>query len=424
MSLNQESILSFLLDRGGKVSNSELLSHFRSLIICGGSAEKQHNRDLFKSLVNSVAVVQQQDGMKFVVVKKRYQDFVGPCTAHKDRGVSTRAVRSDSEQNNTQRLKTNGNHCSTRALRVHAESPPKRRTRSMNEGSPNTTTVKVLNISRDQTSRTRTSGPVFAVIAVKSPPRDPAEPHTHGSILPRQRGTPHSRDTVGKDSNCSSVQERDGGIESHCFTSKHTQSTQARPPNKSTRPDVVEHCESVPLEPLAHQWLVKCAAGLWGQIHALLLQDAGLAPRRDFMCGFTALHWAAKDGTSEMVHKLINIPRRRGIHVDVNSKAHGGYTPLHIAAIHQHAEVMVVLVQSYGASVTERDHSGKKALHYLEKGVSAEIRALLGGVQRKENIKEVEDENKEHSKSFHISKLFHPHTGKRQKTATKFAQEW
>uniref|UniRef100_A0A3Q4MPY9 Sosondowah ankyrin repeat domain family member Ab n=1 Tax=Neolamprologus brichardi TaxID=32507 RepID=A0A3Q4MPY9_NEOBR len=200
MDLTQESILSFLLEHGGKVKNSELLNYFRRSINCSDPAEKQHNRELFKKLVNSVAVVKQIDEVKFVVL---------------------------------------------------------------------------------------------------------------------------------------------------------------RLPNKSTRQaDDAKYSESVPLERLAHEWLVKCAAGMWGHIYALLLQDTGLAQRKDFMSGFTALHWAAKDGSSEMIRKLMDIPKKRGIHVNVNTKAHGGYTPLHIAAIHGHTEVMVLLVQRY-RNVTKLFFRGK-----------------------------------------------------------------
>uniref|UniRef100_A0A3P9KMJ8 Uncharacterized protein n=1 Tax=Oryzias latipes TaxID=8090 RepID=A0A3P9KMJ8_ORYLA len=81
----------------------------------------------------------------------------------------------------------------------------------------------------------------------------------------------------------------------------------------------------------------------------------------------------------------------------VNSKSHGGYTPLHIAAIHGHTEVMELLVQRYGASISDRDNDGRKAIHYLEKGASMEVRALLGGQDKTEE--EEEDYKGKHSPS-------------------------
>uniref|UniRef100_A0A3Q2XJN6 Uncharacterized protein n=1 Tax=Hippocampus comes TaxID=109280 RepID=A0A3Q2XJN6_HIPCM len=133
-----------------------------------------------------------------------------------------------------------------------------------------------------------------------------------------------------------------GKVAEHCSMFKALQSwrnSHADDPVK-TQPDETECCGSVPLDPLAHEWLVKCASGLWGHAHAMLLQDAHLAHKKDFMSGFTALHWAAKDGNGEMVQKLMDITRRRGAHINVNSKAHGGYTPLHIAAIHAESRLV------------------------------------------------------------------------------------
>uniref|UniRef100_A0A8C3ATL5 Sosondowah ankyrin repeat domain family member Ab n=1 Tax=Cyclopterus lumpus TaxID=8103 RepID=A0A8C3ATL5_CYCLU len=378
MALTQESLLSFLLEHGGKVKNSELLNNFRRQINGSDPAEKQHNRDLFKKLVNSVAVVKQIDEVKFVVVKKRYQDFVKEAAhdaSHEtqmddslssqnaifsstspDRAESARIIYSDIENNNKCfPSRTNGNYYS------------------------GTTTVKVLNVPADQASRARKSGAVFAVIAVKSPPRDPAP-----------------------------------GTDSQCWKTPLTEHVKTpgaplvRPQNKR---DDAKYSECVPLEPLAHEWLVKCAAGLWGHIYGLLLQDTRLAQKKDFMSGFTALHWAAKNGNSEMIHHIVDISRKRGTYVNINSKAHGGYTPLHVAAMHGHSDVMVLLLQRYGANVNERDHDGKKALHYLGDCVSAEVRALMGGLQQsKYGEKTEDDEYREHSKGFNtISKLFQPH---------------
>uniref|UniRef100_A0A8C2WIF7 Uncharacterized protein n=1 Tax=Cyclopterus lumpus TaxID=8103 RepID=A0A8C2WIF7_CYCLU len=70
------------------------------------------------------------------------------------------------------------------------------------------------------------------------------------------------------------------------------------------------------------------------QVYGLLLRDNQLAEKRDFMSGFTALHWAAKCGNSEMLVKIIDLSRQGGVGVDINAKTHGGYTPLHIAALH------------------------------------------------------------------------------------------
>ncbi|XP_068181845.1 ankyrin repeat domain-containing protein SOWAHA [Antennarius striatus] len=462
MALTQESILSFLLDRGGKVKNSELLNNFRSLIGGSDPAEKQHNRDLFKRLVNSVAVVKQIDEMKFVVVKKRYQDFVkevahlGSQKTQTDERFSSQNVifsftpphtaepagriYSDIENNNMCcPSDANDTYCRD-AKRLPEDIMQDRKVLSRNTCCADTT-VKVLSLSRDQTNRARRSGAVFAVIAVKSPPRDSA-PATHGRSQTQLHQNKASDKPVKLATNVSTpllpnlnfqaCQKHVQSV-SQCWKNRQAENTQtpglplARTQNKTTKQgDDVRFSDCVPLEPLAHEWLVKCAAGQWGQVYGLLLQDLQLAQKKDFMSGFTAMHWAAKDGNCKMIHKLMGITAKGGVCLSINSKAHGGYTPLHIAAIHSRYDVIMLLVQKYGANVNERDNDGKKAIHYLGKGAPAEVRGLLGRRQQGENKEKTEDEEyREQSKGLAtFSKLFQPHMGKKLKPATKFAHDW
>ncbi|XP_054648014.1 ankyrin repeat domain-containing protein SOWAHA [Dunckerocampus dactyliophorus] len=398
MALTQESVLSFLLERGGKVRNAELLNHFGGLIHSGAPAAKQHNRELFKKLVNSVAVVRQIDGVKFVAVKKRYQDFV----VQDELSQNSTSTRLDAAQILYSDLENNNNNvCYPSHMNLHGTL----------QRSTSNTTVQVLNICGDQVGRA--SGAVFAVIAVTSPPKvsTPPEKVTARSCLDAQLPVCNKNEAPQRWANMEADDVQPPSL---------LQGSQ----NKSQRlVEEAECCGSVPLEPLAHEWLVKCAAGLWGHVHAMLLQDGRLAQKKDFMSGFTALHWAAKDGNTDMIHKLMDISRRRGTHVNINSKAHGGYTPLHIAAIHGHTEVMLLLVQRYGASVNERDNDGKKAHHYLGEAASEKVRALVGGMQLSKYWDKTDDEDyKEQAKGLNtISKLFQPH--RKQKHATRLTHD-
>uniref|UniRef100_A0A8C6SB69 Sosondowah ankyrin repeat domain family member Ab n=1 Tax=Neogobius melanostomus TaxID=47308 RepID=A0A8C6SB69_9GOBI len=307
------SILSFLLDRGGKVNNSDFLNHFRSRINSDDPAETQYNRDRFKKLVNSVAVVKTMDETKFVVVKNRYLDFIKDAP-----------------------------HCAS----------PK-----ASASSVDATMVRVLNIPGHQAKRAGKAVSVFAVVAVKSPPRTAAvKDELHHKATEESTFVTKVSPTKLPTSACIPACKSDDALSG----------------------EGTKYSESVPLDHLAHEWLVKCAAGLWGQVYALLLKDVHLIQRRDFMSGFTVLHWAAKEGNSEIIMKILGITRERDAFIDLNSKAHGGYTPLHIAAIHERKKVMFLLVRGYGANVNVRDNDGKKAFHYLSKNVSAEVRALLG----------------------------------------------
>ncbi|CAF99067.1 unnamed protein product, partial [Tetraodon nigroviridis] len=383
MALTQESILSFLLERGGKAKNSELLHHFRSRIGCSDPGERQHNRELFKKLVNSVAVVKHIDEVKFVVVKKRYQDFVkeaahggSPKTRGEDsfcsfsslspqRAQPPKILFSDVENNNNISVPSSPSdaYCCR----------PKRLSAGGGGGGADATSFKVLNLSGDQVKK---SGAVFAVVALRSPPRSVSPAAQGGNTQPKVgRGAP-AAPALGCPAYSKGAQR-----DSKCWTQGRTRSVpQVQPPNKTLRQgDDGKPLECVPLEPLAHEWLVKCAAGLWGRVCGLMQKDATLVHRKDFMSGFTVLHWAAKDGSCETMRKILDLSRKAGTCANVNSKAHGGYTPLHIAAIHGHADMVVLLVQRYGASIGLRDNYGRKAFHYLGKGAPGDVRALLGG---------------------------------------------
>ncbi|XP_062443580.1 ankyrin repeat domain-containing protein SOWAHA [Rhea pennata] len=140
-----------------------------------------------------------------------------------------------------------------------------------------------------------------------------------------------------------------------------------------------EETAAVPLEEAEHRWLVKAAGGRWSpELHGLLLADASLAARRDFMSGFTALHWAAKCGNCDMAGKIIEVATKAGGHVNINVKSYGGYTALHVAAMHGREEIITMLVRSYNAKTNLRDYSGKKPHHYLKDGASFAVRRLLG----------------------------------------------
>ncbi|KAF1526884.1 Ankyrin repeat domain-containing protein SOWAHA, partial [Eudyptes sclateri] len=148
-----------------------------------------------------------------------------------------------------------------------------------------------------------------------------------------------------------------------------------------------EETAAVPLEEAEHQWLVMAAGGQWTQqLHGLLLGDASLAARRDFISGFTALHWAAKSGNCDMVTNIIRAAEKGGARVNVDARSHGGYTALHLAAIHGQEKIITMLVYSYHAKTDLRDYSGKKPHQYLREGASSAVRRLLGDPSLPHNV--------------------------------------
>ncbi|OCT97300.1 ankyrin repeat domain-containing protein SOWAHB-like [Xenopus laevis] len=139
----------------------------------------------------------------------------------------------------------------------------------------------------------------------------------------------------------------------------------------------------VPLDPKEHEWIVKTATGLWIQVYGMFSIDPHLALHKDFITGYTALHWFAKHGCIDLFNKVVFGAKKAGIELDVNVKSSNGYTPLHIAAIHGHHKVAVMLVEKLKVNVKARDNSGKKAWQYLNTATSGEVWQLLGAPKGK-----------------------------------------
>ncbi|XP_050166467.1 ankyrin repeat domain-containing protein SOWAHD isoform X2 [Myiozetetes cayanensis] len=104
------------------------------------------------------------------------------------------------------------------------------------------------------------------------------------------------------------------------------------------------------LDPLEHAWLLTVAEGDAESIIKLLDLDPSLLTRRDFVTGFTALHWLAKHGHHESL-------------------------------IQGHEVLIKVLVGAYGADTSCRDHNGRKAWQYLRADTSRDLKELAGALE-------------------------------------------
>lgn len=128
----------------------------------------------------------------------------------------------------------------------------------------------------------------------------------------------------------------------------------------------------ITLTPEEKEWMLVSATADYHEMFKLLTRNARLAKVKDIANGYTALHWAAKFGKSDVVKMLSN-----KIGVNVNQRSHGGYTPLHLAAIQGHEDIIDLLVTVYKADPNIRDYSGKKAKQYLKNSASSRTQQLL-----------------------------------------------
>lgn len=450
MDISQESILSAFLEEGGKIKNSELLSKFKGPLNCSDPVEKKQNRDLFKMIINNLAVVKEIQEVKYVVLKKKFQLLL------KSRSDDGNELKEEEETEEVEKIKGKPSSeqrdvCENK--KTDKDPPEEKKSEqnpSLETDTDSSDTSPALSfieqaLQRQKSTDFKVKRSLHFVMPLKSgtdeaPKQGPACSRSTEIGMPKRFALPlrvapvvstpevHKEPDPIKTSfnnnnpvkvhlapvsstpgpSCSPRYKRRSSVDSVGISS----SPLARRQCKSAKPvDEPKYSDTTPLESSEHAWMVTSASGRWGLLYGLLLNDSQLAEKRDFISGFTALHWAAKCGNSDMLCKIIDLSRQTGKGVDINSKSYAGYTPLHIAAIHGHEYVIGILVNEYGANCNVRDNSGKKAHHYLDKRASHSILELLGGLKevRSEPQKNT-DEADAHKHTHTISRLFQPQT--------------
>lgn len=114
-------------------------------------------------------------------------------------------------------------------------------------------------------------------------------------------------------------------------------------------------------DPLKKQWVLASSQCDYQQMLSLLKQDPELCSYKDYIYGYTALHWAAKFNKPEII-KLI----AGNYKVNPNIKSSNGSTALHVAAQFKNKEIMDQLIYHYKADQDIRDNYGRKACQLLD----------------------------------------------------------
>ncbi|XP_041653619.1 ankyrin repeat domain-containing protein SOWAHD [Cheilinus undulatus] len=132
------------------------------------------------------------------------------------------------------------------------------------------------------------------------------------------------------------------------------------------------------LYPMEHAWMLSAVEGSYETILEFISADPHLLTRKDFISGYSVLHWLAKRGQDETLIKLLRFAEKAGINVNVNVRGSGGLTPLHVASMHRQYMVIKLLVGAFGANVDAMDYNGKRPWQYLEGDAPQEMKELLG----------------------------------------------
>ncbi|XP_066232993.1 ankyrin repeat domain-containing protein SOWAHC [Saccopteryx leptura] len=402
--LSHEAVLRFLAERGGRARHTDLVQHFAGAL--GGEPQK---RARFKELVNTVATVRTDpaDGSKYVHLKRRFYEDPPSPKAAPSRDLPRISVTAEPEPRGSapggadgpaeRREDILGPEAAALVAAPGPDCEP-------SGGEPSAAALGLPSLAGDSWS-----GPPLSGGARRKNSRRDAKPlargptpvrvedlelQPHGSAEvegspPGGTTAPRStrqnlRDLVMGSSPQLKRSVCTGGSSPGSFSGGGGGKGGGDSDSASLASSLAEEESSsggsVTLDPLEHAWMLSASDGKWDSLEALLICEPGLLAKRDFITGFTCLHWAAKHGRQELLAMLVNFANKHQLPVNINARTSGGYTALHLAAMHGHVEVVKLLVGAYDADVEVRDYSGKKASQYLSQSIANEIRNLVGAL--------------------------------------------
>ncbi|XP_036138574.1 ankyrin repeat domain-containing protein SOWAHC isoform X2 [Monomorium pharaonis] len=367
--LSLEEIRNYLLENGGTARNHDLVKHFKRFLTDPETRVEARNR--FKEYVNTLATIKNEEGEKYLVLKKKYrQPFldlsppkqVGSPLATSDLATPVSPLRepppyrppppaplspssSISSGNSHVNLEESASSISIRVKNDDLESsasavssppvPPRRKSQDK---------LKVEN--KENVDRNRNGIPE-AVIKEDEAVTTTNAPSSAEQLSVRERMQRFNRMASETDL--------------HARPNDTTTVPLRKRADKGADEDDSASVASQ-LDGKSREWLVRAAQGDYQALAKLAAEEPRLTRLKD-PTSYTALHWGAKHGDENII-KLI-----AGTYKDciksVNETTNGGYTPLHIAMQFGHENIFNLLVQVYGANQDLRDHSGRKARQYL-----------------------------------------------------------
>ncbi|KAL3860419.1 hypothetical protein ACJMK2_010543 [Sinanodonta woodiana] len=322
-----EAVKEFIVNSGGKVTNHDLVTKFKNYL--NDPQDKVLNREKFKDFVNSLATIKiDEKGEKLLVLKKKYRDRVSDNNSYLD--IKADSIRAQSEPPRNDRLFNITDSIDTgMSSRGHSERNLSDRVgASVSQSSLNDSIGSEISSSSFSSIGAADEDADLSLMSVK-------ERAQHLNRIESESQLQNTSSAQKKRDNRTIYRDRDGD-------------------DDSSGTGYVE------FDTIEKEWLATCASADYHNMHQLLNKRPALAKLRVN----TALHFAAKHGKADVVKMIAS---KSG--VNVNQKT--GYTPLHLAAMQGHEEIIELLVHTYKADPNVRDYSGKKAKQYLKFSASS-----------------------------------------------------
>lgn len=376
--LSFDEILKFMLAHNGKVTNHELVKHFKVFLM--NPDMRDEARSTFKKHVNALANIKNQNNEKWLILKKKYMsNNVKENEDPSDKVIdSPMAVVAPAEEEET-------------VDEIPPERPPL--PLQLNQDfSILTNLIQDQTISNNNVPQLPQSDSKESLSSV---PSDDIPPKIH----PRRRSSEKRSNVLNTQGQRSSIPNQDvtelnstmsqtltsSRSESMLVDSEQTISVKERKQmfnrmasesdvlknnkvgnltsqgvDEEDRVSLDQKNETDPLDSKQKQWILCAARGDYHALAKMCKENSKLVKTKDPFTGYTAMHWACKRGDENLVKLLGGVARQVA-----NERSNGGYTPLHIAMQFRHENVYRLLVEVYDADPNMRDWSGRKPRQYL-----------------------------------------------------------
>ncbi|XP_021372517.1 ankyrin repeat domain-containing protein SOWAHC-like [Mizuhopecten yessoensis] len=279
-----EAVRNFIVQRGNKVTNHELVTRFKSDL--NDPQFKGKNRENFKDFVNTLATIKVDErGEKVLVLKKKFRsDTTEQGQKLNDSQDPRNDIRASSEPptNPGGSDQVDGGGMSKVRSETNITSrettPDMSMTGSASMGTISMSSAASSSVSQGSQQSIASSADLeddvnASVISVKDRAKHLNRMETESEL--QRVSHPKKKDIRSRD------RERDVDDDSHSYGSAYTS-----------------------LEPHEREWLVVSASGDYHPMHKLLSKNPDLVRVRDFTN--TAVHWAAKHGKSEVVKLVLS----------------------------------------------------------------------------------------------------------------------
>ncbi|KAJ0184111.1 hypothetical protein K1T71_000534 [Dendrolimus kikuchii] len=372
--LSCDEILKFMIAHNGKVTNHELVKHFKVFLM--NPDMRNEARSTFKKHVNALAIIKNQNNEKWLILKKKYmpsngidnQDVIEskpessavnvselqpePEASPAPRPVPLQlnqdfSILNNLIQDNTMVAPVVSNEVKDDTLSESKESlsstpsediPPKVHPRRRSSDKANEKRSSVSGQVQRSSIPNQEIAEVNETVSTLSPSRSESMlVDSEQKISVKERKQMFNR--MASESDVLKSNKVGGNFNSQGV-------------DEEDRVSLDQKSETDPLDSKQKQWILCAARGEYHALAKMCKENSKLVRTK------TAMHWACKRGDENLVKLLGGVARQV-----VNERS--GYTPLHIAMQFRHENVYRLLVEVYDADPNIRDWSGRKPRQYL-----------------------------------------------------------